>query len=118
MESSASNAQGRAGLGRWVARFLAVLAVVAAAIAVFAVVSGSLDSSEEDGRSGKRSGQEQQQTQTQTQTQTSQETYVVQPGDSLGAIAEETGVSVERLEELNPQVDPQALQAGVTLRLR
>jgi hypothetical protein len=116
MESSASNAQGRAGLGRWVARFLAVLAVVAAAIAVFAVIAGSLDSSEDDGRSGKRSGQEQQQTQ--TQTQTSQETYVVQPGDSLGAIAEETGVSVERLEELNPQVDPQALQAGATLKLR
>jgi LysM domain len=115
MESSTTNVPGRAGLGRWVARFLAVLAVAAAAVALFLVIFGSLDSSDDDaGRSGKREQQQQQQ----TQTQTSAETYVVQPGDSLGAIAAETGVSVERLEELNPQVDPQALQAGASLKLR
>ena len=30
-------------------------------------------------------------------------------GDTLGAIAEKTGVPVEQLQELNPELDPQAL---------
>ena len=33
-------------------------------------------------------------------------------GDTLGAIAERTGVPVERLQELNPSLDPQALVSG------
>jgi LysM repeat protein len=44
--------------------------------------------------------------------------YVVQPGDSFGSIAEKTGVSVEQLELLNPEVDPQALVVGQRLKLR
>ena len=32
---------------------------------------------------------------------------MVQPGDSLSLIAEETGVSLERLQQLNPDIDPQ-----------
>jgi LysM repeat protein len=43
---------------------------------------------------------------------------VVKPGDSFGSIAERTGVPIERLEELNPDVDPQALVVGQRLRLR
>jgi teichoic acid transport system ATP-binding protein len=44
--------------------------------------------------------------------------YVVKPGDSFGSIAEKTGVSVERLELLNPEVDPQALVVGQRIKLR
>jgi LysM repeat protein len=44
--------------------------------------------------------------------------YEVQEGDSLTAIAEQTGVPVETLEELNPDVDPQALIPGQKLKLR
>jgi Tfp pilus assembly protein FimV len=44
--------------------------------------------------------------------------YVVKAGDTLGAIAEQTGVSVERLLVLNPELDPQALVAGQRIRLR
>jgi LysM repeat protein len=44
--------------------------------------------------------------------------YVVRPGDSFGSIAEKTGVSVEQLELLNPEVDPQALVVGQRLKLR
>jgi LysM repeat protein len=44
--------------------------------------------------------------------------YVVQAGDTLGGIAERTGVSVERLQELNPNVDPQALTSGQRLKLK
>ncbi len=100
-------------MGRWIARLLAVLAVAAAAIAVFLVISGSLESSGGgDGRANKGPDKQQQ------QQAPDAETYVVQPGDSLGSIAEETGVSVERLSELNPEIDPQALQSGATLKLR
>jgi LysM repeat protein len=44
--------------------------------------------------------------------------YVVQTGDTLGGIAAKTGVSVERLQELNPNVDPQALTSGQRLKLK
>jgi LysM repeat protein len=45
-------------------------------------------------------------------------TYVVKSGDTLVAIAHEFGVSVVRIVELNPEVDPQILIAGETLKLR
>jgi hypothetical protein len=45
-------------------------------------------------------------------------TYEVQEGDTLTAIAAETGVSVARIEALNPGLDPQALTPGQELRLR
>jgi LysM repeat protein len=45
-------------------------------------------------------------------------TYTVQSGDTLGAIAETTGVTVETLQELNPELDPQALIAGQKIQLR
>jgi LysM repeat protein len=45
-------------------------------------------------------------------------TYTVKIGDTLGAIAETTGVSVERLQELNPELDPQALVSGQKIKLR
>jgi LysM repeat protein len=44
--------------------------------------------------------------------------YVVKPGDSYGSIADRFGVSVARLEELNPEVDPQALVVGQRIKLR
>ena len=44
--------------------------------------------------------------------------YRIKAGDTLGAIAEKTGVPVERLEELNPELDPQALVAGQRIKLR
>ena len=44
--------------------------------------------------------------------------YVVKPGDSFGSIAEKTGVSIAQLEQLNPDVDPQALVVGQRIKLR
>ena len=44
--------------------------------------------------------------------------YTVKPGDSLGSISEKTGVPIETLEGLNPEIDPQALDAGAKLKLR
>jgi LysM domain len=44
--------------------------------------------------------------------------HVVKPGDNLAAIAQETGVPLEELRLLNPELDPQALVAGQRVRLR
>ena len=45
-------------------------------------------------------------------------TYTVKAGDTLGSISEKTGVGVEQLQELNSQLDPQALVSGQKLKLR
>jgi LysM domain-containing protein len=44
--------------------------------------------------------------------------YVVKNGDTLTSIARKTGVSVVRIQTLNPHVDPQILISGERLRLR
>jgi len=44
--------------------------------------------------------------------------YVVKKGDTLGGIAESTGVPVERLQELNPGLDQFSLVAGQRIKLR
>ena len=44
--------------------------------------------------------------------------YTVKTGDTLGGIAATVGVSVTRLQELNPELDPQALVSGQKIRLR
>lgn len=43
--------------------------------------------------------------------------YTVQPGDTPSGIAEKTGVPLDTLLELNPDVDPQLLSPGQRLKL-
>ena len=45
-------------------------------------------------------------------------TYEVKSGDTLISIAHRYGVTVARIEALNPEVDPQILIAGEQLKLR
>jgi LysM repeat protein len=44
--------------------------------------------------------------------------YTVKPGESLTSIAARTGVTLSRLQALNPRVNPDSLQPGQRLRLR
>jgi LysM repeat protein len=44
--------------------------------------------------------------------------YVVKSGDNLSSIALKTHVSLSTIENLNPNVNPAALQTGQRLRLR
>ena len=46
------------------------------------------------------------------------ESYTVQSGDTLSQIAVKTGLSVDRLQELNPELDPQLLSSGQKVNLR
>jgi LysM repeat protein len=45
-------------------------------------------------------------------------TYTVKTGDNLGSISEKTQVPIETLQELNPELDPQALVSGQKIKLK
>ena len=47
-----------------------------------------------------------------------QSTYVVRTGDTLSSIAQRAGVTIDRLQELNPTLDPQNLTSGQRIKLR
>jgi LysM repeat protein len=115
MEGS-TNPGERAGIGRWLARALAVLAVAGAALALYLVVSGSDISGDAENGTAKRSAPKEQPKD--KPSDEPPETYVVQPGDTMDGIAAQFGLKPEKIQELNPKIDPQALPSGATLKLR
>jgi LysM repeat protein len=96
------------------ARIFALIALLAAIAAVYVVATGALD--EDSTKSGKH-GTQQAQTEPE-QPKIKAATYEVKPGDTLTRISYLTGIKVTRLIELNPEIDPQILIAGETLKLR
>ena len=101
-------------------RFLAPLALMIVAVGVFAILLTSGTGDDDD--SGAAPAAETRTAETAPsrteRPRPRRRTYVVKLGDSLGAIAEKTGVEVERLQELNPELDPQALEIGQRITLR
>lgn len=99
------------------ARVLAPLALILALVAVFLVVTGSIsiddDASDEPATTSSKGAHDGQGDGAETP-----KTYIVEDGDSLGTIAEKFGVSVKRLERLNPDIDPQTLNAGQEINIR
>jgi LysM repeat protein len=92
----------------WTARILGPLALIAVIIAFVVIISGSSDSGGDSD------------TTTKTERENKGEipkTYVVQPGDSLTTIAEEFGISIKRIERLNPELDAQTLNEGQEIKL-
>jgi len=45
-------------------------------------------------------------------------TYTIKANDTLTGIAAQHDTTVERLQELNPELDPQGLVAGQKIKLR
>jgi LysM repeat protein len=45
-------------------------------------------------------------------------TYTIKANDTLSGIAAEHGITVARLQALNPELDPQGLVAGQKIKLR
>ncbi len=102
-------------------RIFAPAALAICAVAVLIVISGSLGGGDDSsGGGGSVADTTSQQTAGTTTTPAKPQpaTYTVKSGDTLGAIAETTGVTVEMLQELNPELDPQALIAGQKIQLR
>lgn len=97
-----------------IARLLAVLALVGAVLVLIVAISGTTGG--DDGGSDRKANPNRQQAQKKPQTR--KKTYEVESGDTLTTISQKTGIPVERLERLNPDLDPQALQLGQEIKLR
>ena len=101
------------------ARFLAPLALVAFGIALFMIVTSSSTDPEteapnratETRPSATPNGGE-------TRERKGPRRYTVKPGDTPSAIAEKTGVPLEEILRLNPDLDPQTLSPGQRIKLR
>jgi LysM repeat protein len=105
------------------ARYLAPLALVAVSIALYSVVTSGLNGDDE-------SNLPNQATETRPASSPNGDgedepsrrkgprRYTVKPGDTPSSIADETGVSLEEILRLNPDLDPQTLSPGQRLRLR
>ena len=113
------------------ARVLAPLALVAFGLALLIILSGGGGGDDEQSN-GSAAEQEQRDLELarekkrrertkekgEGQGKLPQDVYVVKSGDTLGSIAEKTGIPVEKLQELNPELDPQALVSGQKIKLR
>ena len=97
------------------ARIGAVVALAVAAIVVVVAVGGALGGGDSD---SSEHGHGVGETHRSAEKRHVPATYEVQSGDTLISIAHRTGVSVGEIEALNPEVDPQILIAGETLKLR
>ena len=108
------------------ARWLAPIALVACAVAVYTVVNATLLSSDEPASKPTASNAAPT-SKTRTVSERSKSgkrrstrrrrAYTVKSGDTLSSIAVKTGVSLERIQALNPKLDSQSLQTGQRVKL-
>jgi LysM repeat protein len=96
------------------ARIFAVVALAGAILVVIIAIVGSFGGSDS---SDKGDGRNQPAKKNGGRTTTAS-TYVVKSGDTLVSIAHRTGIPVASILALNPEVDPQILIAGETLKLK
>jgi hypothetical protein len=95
----------------WTARVLAPLLLVAVAAAIVLLISDSLSGDSGDGASTSANAQT---TETGCQPDADQAVkdgfYVVKEGDNFTSIASKTCISIDKLQELNPNLDSFGLQ--------
>ncbi len=96
------------------ARIVALLALVACGFAIYLLVT-SFTESGDTGSEGDKKNRSEQPKKQKAEASTS---YTVAAGDTLSAIARETGIPEPRIERLNPELDSETLNAGQTLALR
>jgi LysM repeat protein len=100
------------------ARILAALALIITVGAVIVVISSETGGGDDAGTPKGQRGQQAANNQNGGPAKPRKKVYVVQEGDTLTGIASSNGVSVARIEQLNPDLDPQALIPGQKLQLR
>ena len=97
------------------ARAFAVLALIGGFVVLVVVISVALSGGDsDDGRQGGSSNPSRKA----APEKKAPKVYVIENGDTLTAIAQETGVPVATIQRLNPDVDPQILISGEKLKLR
>ena len=96
-------------------RVFAVLALAVAFVAVVAVIATSGGGSDNGNDNG---AQEKSQVTKRGRHALDRGVWIVRPGDTLGHIAEETGIDIDTLTQINPNLDPQTLLEGERIHLR
>ena len=99
-----------------IVRAIAVLALVGALVLVVAVVATS-----GGGSSGGDNGSAQTKSKgpsKQGRQAVDRGVWIVHSGDTLGKISEETGIDIDTIIQLNPDLDPQTLLEGQRIKLR
>ena len=104
--------------GRSPARFLAPLALVAFVIALFMVVTSTQTKPGGSDAPNQSSGTTPTASPTGTPRSKGRRRYTVKTGDTPSSIAEKTGVPLEEILRLNPDLDPQTLSPGQRIKLR
>jgi LysM repeat protein len=102
---------------------MAPLALIACIAAVLAIVMGSGVTGDDSSSSSADTKELPAQTDTATKTTDRKQkqiprTYTIKANDTLSGIAAKMGTTVEKLQELNPELDPQGLVAGQKIKLR
>lgn len=112
------HAQGRSSL----ARLIAPLALIVFAVALVALVLGSGAIGGDDDTETAGTNDVPAATDERTTTERSRPrgpaNYTIKANDTLSGIAAQHGTTVERLQTLNPELDPQGLVAGQRIKLR
>ena len=110
--------------GRSPARLLAPAALIATFLALFIVIGtggGGDDESPVDSGGSRPAAttpaKSSRSTSSKKTSTGSAKRYTVKPGDTPSSIAEQADIPLERLLELNPDIDPQALSPGQKLKL-
>jgi LysM repeat protein len=106
------------------ARWLAPIALLACVFAVYSIVNANLLSSDEPATSSSAKTATSGKARTASERSKSskrrsrrRKTYTVKSGDTLSSIALKTGVSLARIQRLNPKLDSNSLQTGQRVKL-
>ena len=105
--------------GRSPARFLAPIALVAFAFAFYSIVQDRARAVHRQLRLAcdARRRPRRRPRQSKKKPAKKRKSYTVKSGDTPSGIAEKTGISLDTLYELNPDLDPQTLAPGQQIRL-
>ena len=104
-------------LERSTARYLAPLALIVVLIVFIIVVSSSGGGGHSSGATKAKPARAAP-ARPATRPRRPRKYYVVKSNDLLSTIAAKTGVSESRIQELNPDLDPQGLVPGERVKLR
>jgi LysM repeat protein len=101
---------------RRLSRWLAPIALLGALFAILVVINNS-DVGEKSDSSAKSPSVTGASETTKRPKRKVHSTYTVRTGDTLSSIAEKTGIPLEEIERLNPDLDEQTLHAGQKIKL-
>jgi hypothetical protein len=100
------------------ARVFAVIALVVALVVAILIVGGAFGGGGSNDSGGKSHHSRAVRQARKHKRESIPATYEVKYGDTLTSIAHHNGVTVKRIETLNPEIDPLTLTAGEQLKLK